>query len=96
MKVVFGAMTAKETFYLEPSPMITKQNVECVISFVWKNRALVRFSIHITSSMLPLQIWDVPPSFPINQLDVPLSHFSAIVFVLDFQVKTPRVTYPPV
>nr|ODN93206.1 hypothetical protein L203_00475 [Cryptococcus depauperatus CBS 7841]ODO02636.1 hypothetical protein L204_01375 [Cryptococcus depauperatus CBS 7855] len=36
-------------------------------------------------SIIPLQIWDTPSNFEIDQLEVPLSHFSTIVYVLDMQ-----------
>lgn len=36
-------------------------------------------------SMVKLQIWDTPPNFEIDQLDVPLGSFSIIVFIIDIQ-----------
>lgn len=36
---------------------------------------------------MPLQIWDTPSNFEIDQLEVPLSTFSTIVYVLDMQVS---------
>ncbi|KAK8865631.1 hypothetical protein IAR55_000776 [Kwoniella newhampshirensis] len=36
-------------------------------------------------SIVPLQIWDTPSNFELDQLDVPLSTFSTIVYVLDMQ-----------
>ncbi|ODO07596.1 hypothetical protein L198_01177 [Cryptococcus wingfieldii CBS 7118] len=37
------------------------------------------------NSIIPLQIWDTPSNFEIDQLEVPLSSFSTIVYVLDMQ-----------
>ena len=37
------------------------------------------------STIIPLQIWDTPSNFEIDQLDVPLSLFSTIVYVMDMQ-----------
>ncbi|KAL0252929.1 hypothetical protein I308_102322 [Cryptococcus tetragattii IND107] len=37
------------------------------------------------NSIVPLQIWDTPSNFEIDQLEVPLSTFSTIVYVLDMQ-----------
>ncbi|OCF31886.1 hypothetical protein I317_02932 [Kwoniella heveanensis CBS 569] len=36
-------------------------------------------------SIVPLQIWDTPSNFELDQLDVPVSSFSTIVYVLDMQ-----------
>ncbi|WVF70953.1 hypothetical protein IAT40_005748 [Kwoniella sp. CBS 6097] len=36
-------------------------------------------------SIVPLQIWDTPSNFELDQLDVPISSFSTIVYVLDMQ-----------
>ncbi|WWD18186.1 hypothetical protein CI109_102635 [Kwoniella shandongensis] len=36
-------------------------------------------------SIVPLQIWDTPSNFELDQLEVPLSTFSTIVYVLDMQ-----------
>lgn len=41
-----------------------------------------------SSSIIPLQFWDTPASFELENLDVPLSQFSTIVFVLDIQVSS--------
>ncbi|WVQ85693.1 hypothetical protein IAT38_007859 [Cryptococcus sp. DSM 104549] len=37
------------------------------------------------NSIVPLQIWDTPSNFEIDQLEVPLSSFSTVVYVLDMQ-----------
>lgn len=36
---------------------------------------------------MPLQIWDTPANFDLDQLDVPLSSFSTLVYVIDMQVR---------
>ncbi|WVR05600.1 hypothetical protein IAU60_002619 [Kwoniella sp. DSM 27419] len=36
-------------------------------------------------SIVPLQIWDTPSNFELDQLDVPISSFSSMVYVLDMQ-----------
>jgi Ras-related GTP-binding protein C/D len=36
---------------------------------------------------MPLQIWDTPSNFELDQLEVPLSSFSTIVYVMDMQVS---------
>jgi hypothetical protein len=38
-------------------------------------------------SILPLQFWDTPHNFDLDQLDVPLSTFSSVVYVMDMQVS---------
>lgn len=37
------------------------------------------------SSFIPLEIWDVPGSFTLESLGVPLSTFATIIFVIDIQ-----------
>lgn len=39
------------------------------------------------STIMPLQIWDTPSSFELDQLEVPLGSFSTIVYVMDMQVS---------
>lgn len=41
------------------------------------------------SSIIPLQFWDTPANFELENLDIPLSQFSTLVFVLDIQVRLP-------
>ncbi|RSH90467.1 hypothetical protein EHS25_001072 [Saitozyma podzolica] len=36
-------------------------------------------------TIMPLQIWDTPSNFELDQLEVPLSSFSTIVYVMDMQ-----------
>ncbi|WWC60579.1 uncharacterized protein I303_103153 [Kwoniella dejecticola CBS 10117] len=36
-------------------------------------------------SIVPIQIWDTPSNFELDQLEVPISTFSTIVYVLDMQ-----------
>ncbi|WRT65957.1 uncharacterized protein IL334_002908 [Kwoniella shivajii] len=36
-------------------------------------------------SIVPLQIWDTPSNFELDQLEVPISTFSTVVYVLDMQ-----------
>ncbi|ORY24694.1 Gtr1/RagA G protein conserved region-domain-containing protein [Naematelia encephala] len=36
-------------------------------------------------TIIPLQIWDTPTNFELDQLDVPLGSFSTIVYVMDMQ-----------
>ncbi|BEI87150.1 hypothetical protein CcaverHIS002_0704960 [Cutaneotrichosporon cavernicola] len=36
-------------------------------------------------TIVPLQIWDTPANFDLDQLDVPLSSFSTLVYVIDMQ-----------
>jgi hypothetical protein len=38
-------------------------------------------------SILPLQFWDTPHNFDLDQLDVPLSTFSSVIYVMDMQVS---------
>jgi len=38
-------------------------------------------------SILPLQFWDTPHNFDLDQLDSPLSTFSSVVYVMDMQVS---------
>ena len=37
------------------------------------------------SSIIPLQIWDTPSNFELEQLEVPLGSFATIVYVMDMQ-----------
>ena len=37
------------------------------------------------STIVPLQIWDTPSHFDVDQLQVPLNNFSTIVYVMDMQ-----------
>lgn len=39
------------------------------------------------STIVPLQIWDTPSNFELDQLDTPLASFSTIVYVMDMQVR---------
>lgn len=39
------------------------------------------------STIMPLQIWDTPSNFELDQLEVPLGSFSTIVYVMDMQVS---------
>lgn len=39
------------------------------------------------STIIPLQIWDTPSNFELDQLDVPLASFSTIIYVMDMQVS---------
>ena len=39
------------------------------------------------STIVPLEIWDTPSSYDIEQLDIPVSSFSTIVYVMDMQVS---------
>jgi hypothetical protein len=39
------------------------------------------------STIVPLQIWDTPANFDLDQLDVPLASFSTLVYVIDMQVR---------
>lgn len=39
------------------------------------------------STIVPLQIWDTPSNFELDQLDAPLASFSTIVYVMDMQVR---------
>ncbi|RXK42517.1 hypothetical protein M231_00071 [Tremella mesenterica] len=36
-------------------------------------------------SIIPLQIWDTPANFELDQLDVPIGSFATIIFVMDMQ-----------
>ncbi|OCF56691.1 hypothetical protein L486_05545 [Kwoniella mangroviensis CBS 10435] len=36
-------------------------------------------------SIVPIQIWDTPSNFELDQLEVPISTFSTVVYVLDMQ-----------
>ncbi|WWC88156.1 uncharacterized protein L201_003061 [Kwoniella dendrophila CBS 6074] len=36
-------------------------------------------------SIVPIQIWDTPSNFELDQLEVPVNTFSAVVYVLDMQ-----------
>lgn len=35
--------------------------------------------------MVPLQVWDTPANFEVEQLEIPLASFSTIVYVVDIQ-----------
>lgn len=39
-----------------------------------------------TSTVIPLEIWDCPGDITLEMLDIPLSHFSTLIFVIDIQV----------
>lgn len=41
-----------------------------------------------SSTIVPLQLWDTPANYDLDQLDVPLSSFSTLVYVMDMQVRT--------
>ena len=43
------------------------------------------------SSIIPLQVWDTPSVFDVEQLEVPLSSFSTIIYVIDIQVGLGRL-----
>ena len=36
---------------------------------------------------MPLEIWDTPSNFELEQLEVPVGSFSTIVYVMDMQVS---------
>jgi hypothetical protein len=46
----------------------------------------------ISSTIVPLEIWDTPSSYDIDQLEIPVSSFSTIVYVMDMQVSLLRGT----
>lgn len=48
--------------------------------------SLPKSSALTESTIVPLQIWDTPSNFELDQLDEPLSSFSTIVYVMDMQV----------
>lgn len=45
------------------------------------------------STIVPLQIWDTPANFDLDQLDTPLSSFSTLVYVMDMQVRMVEVAW---
>jgi hypothetical protein len=42
--------------------------------------------------VLSLQFWDCPGSLHIENLNIPLTHFSTVVFVIDIQVGTKDIS----
>lgn len=43
------------------------------------------------STIVPIQLWDTPANFDIDQLDAPLGSFSTLVYVMDMQVRQRRI-----
>lgn len=43
----------------------------------------------MNSSIVQLQIWDTPPNFDVDQLEIGLSSFSTLIYVIDMQVRFP-------
>ena len=41
-----------------------------------------------TSTAIPLEIWDCPGNIGLDALDVPLTQFSTLIFVIDIQVSS--------
>lgn len=39
-----------------------------------------------TSTVIPLEIWDCPGNITVEDLGVPLSDFSSLIFVIDIRV----------
>lgn len=52
------------------------------------------FSAIPTSTAIPLEIWDCPGNITPETLEGQLSQFSALIFVIDIQVRISSPTYP--
>lgn len=80
-------MTAKETFLLEPTRTVTKENLEYVdstsTSLVLPYPGLMD---QVCSILIPIQVWDCPANYPIENLPILLGAFSTIIYVIDIQV----------
>ncbi|KAF8322641.1 hypothetical protein DL93DRAFT_2050327 [Clavulina sp. PMI_390] len=63
-EVAFHGMTAKETFLLEPTRKVTKENLDVLI---------------------PIQVWDCPANYPVENLPLLLGAFFTIIYVIDIQ-----------
>ncbi|KAJ1307792.1 hypothetical protein OPQ81_001877 [Rhizoctonia solani] len=64
LRVLIQGIAPKDTFYIETTTQIVKENVDTII---------------------PLEVWDCPGSTTAQNLGVPLSQFSSIVFFIDIQ-----------
>lgn len=43
------------------------------------------------STVIPLELWDCPANVTVASLGLPVSHFAAIIFVIDIRVRCPHV-----
>lgn len=75
---MFQHLPIKDVPYIGITQKIEKVDYECVSRMVELTR----------STIVPLQIWDTPANFDLDQLDVPLASFSTLVYVIDMQVSS--------
>ena len=80
IKTVFEDNPVKDTPYFGTTQKIEK------IDYEQASRPLSRRKL-TSRSILPLQFWDTPHNFDLDQLDVPLSTFSSVIYVMDMQVS---------
>ena len=78
-------MSAKETFSLEPTRKVTKENLECVLYEPFAFRSILPPHPGIRSILIPIQIWDCPANHPIENLPILLGAFSTVIYVIDIQ-----------
>lgn len=78
IKTVFQNLPVKDVPYIGITQKLEKVNYEYVCL---RRRELTG------STIVPLQIWDTPSNFELDQLDTPLASFSTIVYVMDMQVR---------
>ena len=81
IKTVFEDNPVKDTPYFGTTQKIEKIDYEYASCPVVEHKLMVR-------SILPLQFWDTPHNFDLDQLDVPLSTFSSVIYVMDMQVSS--------
>lgn len=60
---------------------------EHLLSLSRSTSSTVSRGLTTRSTIMPLQIWDTPSNFELDQLEVPLGSFSTIVYVMDMQVS---------
>ena len=80
IKTVFEDNPVKDTPYFGTTQKIEKIDYEYASSSIPELKLMIR-------SILPLQFWDTPHNFDLDQLDVPLSTFSSVIYVMDMQVS---------
>ncbi|KZT73074.1 hypothetical protein DAEQUDRAFT_722183 [Daedalea quercina L-15889] len=51
-----------------------------------------RITEHLYDTVIPLEIWDCPGDMHLDQMDVPLSQFATLIFVIDIQ----HLNQPPI
>ena len=45
-----------------------------------------KFILTLTSTIIPLEIWDCPGNITVETLGAPLSQFATMIFVIDIRV----------